>query len=63
MQQINEIKMITGTGADATSRESIKDAGRVRIGAGAIDFSDPTPARPTTKDSGRVRMGAGAINF
>ena len=42
------------------TQDATKDAGRVKIGAGGIDFSDP---RDGTKDSGRVRMGAGGIQF
>jgi hypothetical protein len=37
-----------------------KDAGRVKIGSGGINFSDP---RDSTKDSGRVRIGSGGIEF
>jgi hypothetical protein len=40
-----------------------KDAGRVKIGGGAIHFSDPTPARDAIKDAGRVHVGGGAIHF
>jgi hypothetical protein len=52
------------TKTDATrTQEATKDSGRVRLGAGNIQFSDPTPAREATKDAGRVRMGAGNIQF
>jgi|KBSMisStandDraft_5_1062788.scaffolds.fasta_scaffold7437268_1 hypothetical protein len=40
------------------AQDVTKDAGRVKIGAGAIQFD-----APATKDAGRVRIGAGAINF
>jgi hypothetical protein len=46
-----------------TDCEATKDSGRVRIGAGMIHFSDPTPPRDATKDVGRVRLGAGMIQF
>ena len=42
------------------TQDATKDAGRVKIGSGGIDFSDP---RDTTKDSGRVRIGSGGIEF
>ncbi len=45
-------------------RDATKDAGRVRIGGGAIHYADATPARDATKDSlGRVRIGGGAIHY
>lgn len=51
----------TKTETPTTKTEAAtKDTGRVRLGAGAIDFSD---ARDSTKDAGRVRLGAGAIKF
>lgn len=34
---------------------SVKDSGKVRMGAGMIKY--------TVKDTGRVRMGAGMIRF
>jgi hypothetical protein len=40
-----------------------KDAGRVKIGGGSIQFSDQTPSREATKDAGRVRMGGGSIQY
>ena len=40
------------------SQDVTKDAGRVKIGAGTIQFD-----APATKDSGRVRFGAGTISF
>ncbi len=43
--------------------QAVKDAGRVKLGAGMIHFSDTTPAKKATKDSGRVRLGAGMLRF
>ena len=39
-----------------TRSDSVKDAGRVRVGAGCMRFE-------TTKDAGRVRVGAGCMRF
>jgi hypothetical protein len=58
MQQIKEAAT-----AETKKVDAIKDAGLVRLGAGCIHFSDPTPAQKATKDAGRVRMGAGCIQF
>ncbi len=41
------------------TQDATKDAGRVKIGSGAINFMGPR----STKDSGRVRIGSGAIQF
>jgi hypothetical protein len=62
MQQAKEAATAEIEKIDA-ARDAIKDAGLVRLGAGCIHFSDPTPAREATKDAGRVRMGAGCIQF
>ena len=40
----------------STRSDSVKDAGRVRVGAGMMRFD-------TTKDAGRVRVGAGMMRF
>jgi hypothetical protein len=45
------------------TQDAIKDAGRVRIGGGAIYYGDAKPVRDVTKDAGRVRIGGGAICF
>ena len=42
--------------ASMTRMDSVKDAGRVRVGAGCMRFD-------TTKDAGRVRVGAGCMRF
>lgn len=42
--------------------ESVKDAGRVRIGAGLLRFI-ANRTLDATKDSGRVRVGAGLLRF
>ena len=42
------------------TQDPTKDAGRVRLGGGAIHFTTP---RDVTKDAGRVRFGGGAIRF
>jgi hypothetical protein len=42
------------------TQDTTKDAGRVKIGSGCIDFSAP---RVATKDTGRVRIGSGCIQF
>jgi hypothetical protein len=55
-------EITTKTEAPKT-QDATKDLGRVKVGAGSIHFSDPTPAREATKDAGRVRMGAGSIQF
>ena len=52
MQKAKEIAVETKAAPEAT-----KDAGRVKIGGGAIQFSD------ATKDAGRVKIGGGAVNF
>jgi hypothetical protein len=59
MLKTNETKSDTA----ATKADATKDAGRVKIGAGSIHFSDKTPSREATKDAGRVRLGAGSIQF
>jgi len=41
------------------TQDATKDTGRVRLGGGAVHFSDIK----ATKDSGRVRLGGGAVNF
>jgi hypothetical protein len=51
------------TSMTVKTQDATKDAGRVKLGAGSIKFSDPTPTREATKDAGRVRMGAGSIKF
>ncbi len=53
----------TATAETKAATEATKDAGRVKIGAGSIHYSDVTPAREATKDAGRVRLGAGSIHF
>lgn len=51
----------TTTKTDAPKTQDVtKDAGRVKIGSGGIDFTGP---RASTKDSGRVRIGSGGIEF
>ncbi len=42
--------------------ESVKDAGRVRIGAGMLRFTAGN-AVDGVKDAGRVRIGAGMLRF
>jgi hypothetical protein len=42
------------------TQDMTKDAGRIKIGSGSIDFSGP---RVATKDTGRVRIGSGSIQF
>ncbi len=44
----------------AVAAASTKDAGRVKVGAGGIRFTD---ARASTKDAGRVKVGAGGIRY
>ena len=51
------------TTVETKKSDAVKDSGRVRIGSGAIHFSDPSPAKKATKDAGRVRLGSGAIQF
>ena len=64
MQSIEHTPVITTTAPKATQApDATKDAGRVRIGGGAIHYADLTPARDATKDTGRVRIGGGAICF
>jgi hypothetical protein len=58
-----ELKAIKAELEAPKTSDAIKDAGRVRYGSGAIQFSDPAPARDAIKDAGRVRYGSGAINF
>ncbi len=54
----------TTTKTEAPKTQDVtKDAGRVKIGAGSIHFSDPAAARDATKDAGRVRVGAGSLQF
>jgi hypothetical protein len=53
MTQANETKTVP-------ARPTTKDDGRVKIGGGAIHYSDPAPS---TKDTGRVKIGGGAISF
>ena len=62
---MQSIKKTTSVAAlDATrTQQAVKDAGRVRIGGGAIHYGDATPARDASKDSGRVRIGGGAIHY
>jgi hypothetical protein len=53
--------MATTTKTESSkAQDATKDAGRVKIGSGAINFSGPKAA---TKDTGRVRIGSGAIQF
>jgi hypothetical protein len=59
MQKAKEIAV---DGAKAAP-EAVKDVGRVKIGGGAIHFSDVTPDREATKDTGRVKIGGGAVSF
>ena len=54
---------INGVDLRAAPRPTTKDAGRVKLGGGAIHFGDAVPAREATKDSGRVKLGGGAIQF
>lgn len=49
----------TKTAAPKT-QDATKDAGRVKIGGGCIDFSGP---RVATKDTGRVKIGGGCLKF
>ena len=53
----------TETTAVTAAPEATKDAGRVKLGSGAMHFSDPAPVRDATKDAGRVKLGSGAIQF
>jgi hypothetical protein len=46
--------IVATTTVAPTSRDSTKDAGRVRIGGGLMHY---------TKDSGRVRIGGGLLRF
>ena len=46
-----------------TARAAIKDAGRVRMGGGMIQFSDVAASREATKDAGRVHVGGGMMRF
>ena len=62
MQSIEKTTAVAALNA-ARTQNAVKDAGRVRIGGGAIHYGDATPARDATKDSGRVHVGGGAICF
>ena len=62
MQSIKKTTAVAALKA-ARPQDSVKDAGRVHIGGGAIHYGDATPARDATKDSGRVHIGGGAICF
>jgi hypothetical protein len=62
MQSIKETTTVAELKAAGT-QDAVKDAGRVRIGGGAIHYGDATLARDATKDSGRVRIGGGAIHY
>ena len=42
--------------------DSVKDAGRVRVGAGMLRFTAGN-AIDAVKDTGRVRIGAGMLRF
>jgi hypothetical protein len=52
----NEMKIAIEAQASTTRADSVKDAGRVRVGAGMMRFD-------ATKDAGRVRVGAGMMRF
>lgn len=41
------------------SKDSVKDSGKVRIGAGMKQAAAPKAAPASVKDSGKVRIGAG----
>ena len=58
MVKNNQGPAIAVKAGDATAT---KDSGRVRVGAGAIQYDDVKQV--ATKDAGRTRIGAGAINF
>jgi hypothetical protein len=53
----------TETTAVTAAPEATKDAGRVKLGGGAVHFSDQVTGRAATKDAGRVKLGGGAIQF
>ena len=65
MTQSNKIDAVEINTADgpAKPRPVTRDSGRVRIGGGAIHYSDAAPVREPTKDAGRVHIGGGAIHF
>jgi hypothetical protein len=51
------------TDADKANRDSIKDAGRVHVGGGFIQFDKPSVSRDSVKDKGRVHVGGGFMRF
>jgi len=60
--KIDAVEINTAEGGPAAPRPVTRDSGRVRIGGGAIHYSD-APVREPTKDAGKVRIGGGAIHF
>lgn len=57
--QAAAVRPVTVTGR---TPEAVKDAGRVRIGAGMLRFTAGNTA-DAVKDNGRVRIGAGMLRF
>lgn len=55
----DQMDVTVSTNADnkpAVTADSVKDSGRVRVGAGFMPFG-------STKDAGRVIVGAGFLRF
>ena len=61
MTNLNETASAETKIENTVARDATKDAGRVRIGAGYIRFSDTATGRGVTKDAGRVHIGAGYL--